>query len=430
VPLLGPASPRHQRRAAAVGLLLVALTLPAAGAAVSAVGGADAIPPATRTVPPPAGPILGKQPTPSDTCGSCHREIYRLWSGSAHAQALEDPVFLSAFRETVEREGEGVSRTCLSCHAPLAALLNDPRLEAKLTWEGVSCDVCHSMTGVDLAGSTPKITYDVGPVKRGPIRDAESAAHQVAFSELHTTSLGCAGCHEWTSRSGVPIMSTYSEWNQSSAAREGKPCQACHMAKTRAHVVDPRVQRVPHAEVNLHDVPGGHSLDQLHKALAVTIQPRRAAGTLHLEVRLTNKGAGHAVPTGMPGRRVLLELVVRTGEGEVGREQRSYGRVYAGQDGVILTRDAAHFSPGVRLVEDTRLAPDERRVENFQFAVPATATAFVSLKLHYEHAPMGGEEYRTFITFFSEERTLLPSANRGGGGAPPAMEGPRRGISR
>lgn len=426
--LLDSASPRHQRNATGRSLLAWALT--AACAAAPAVRAADTIPSATRGSPPPVGPILGKHPTTSDTCGSCHREIHRMWSGSAHAQALEDPVFLSAFHETVAREGESVSRTCLACHAPLAALLNDPRLEAKLTWEGVSCDVCHSMTAVDLAGSTPKISFDVGPVKRGPIRDAESAAHQVAFSELHTTSLGCAGCHEWTSRSGVPIMSTYSEWNQSSAAREGKPCQACHMAKTRANVVDPRVQRVPHAEVNLHDVPGGHSLDQLHKALAVTIQPRRSGETLHLEVRLTNKGAGHAVPTGMPGRRVLLELVVRTGEGEVGREQRSYGRVYAGADGVVLTRDSAHFAPGVRLIEDTRLAPDERRVESFQFPVPSAATAFVSLKLHYEHAPMGGEEYRTFITFFSEERTLLPAATRGGGGAPPTPEGGRRGDTR
>ena len=428
--MLASPSSRGRRLASACGYFLFALTLRGAGAAPSAVDGPDAIPPATKSVPPPAGPILGKHPTPSDTCGSCHKEIHRLWSGSAHARALEDPVFLIAFRETVAREGEGVSRICLACHAPLAALTNDPRLEAKLTWEGVSCDVCHSMTAVDLAGSTPKITFDVGPVKRGPIRDADSAVHQVAFSELHTTSLGCAGCHEWTSRSGVPIMSTYSEWNQSSAAREGKPCQACHMAKTRANVVDPRVQRVPHAEVNLHDVPGGHSLEQLHKALAVTIQPQRTGDRLQLEVRLTNKGAGHAVPTGMPGRRVLLDLVVRTGEGEVGHEQRSYGRVYAGVDGVVLTRDSAHFSPGVRLVGDTRLAPDERRVETFTFPVPAAATAFVTLKLHYEHAPMGGTEYRTFLTFFSEERTLLPSAGRGGGGAPPATEGGGRETSR
>jgi hypothetical protein len=405
---------------------VVALMLPCAGAGIVAAPGPGVSIPVGRSTP-PAGPILGDHPTRSDTCGSCHKEIHRLWSGSAHARALEDPVFLAAFRETVAREGDQVSRTCLACHAPLADLTNDPRLEAKLTWEGVSCDVCHSMIAVDLAGPTPKISFDVGAVKRGPISDAESTAHEVAFSELHTTSRGCAGCHEWSSRSGVPIMSTYSEWTQSSAAREGRPCQSCHMAKTRAKVVDPRVQRVPRAEVNLHDVPGGHSLEQLHKALAVRIVPHRAGNNLHLEVRLTNKGAGHAVPTGMPGRRVLLDLVVRTSEGEVGHEQRSYSRSYAGADGALLTRDAAHFSPGVRLVGDTRLAPDERRVESFTFPVPAEATAFVNLRLHYEHAPMGGAEFRTFITFFSEERTLLPGS--GGDAAPPDSKGGGGGIS-
>ena len=370
--------------------------------------------PSTGRVLLPAGPILGRGPTSSDACGLCHKDIYRTWRGSAHARALEDPIFLDAFRVTEERDGTAVSRACLRCHAPLAEVAGDPDLRQRITWEGVSCDVCHSLVRVDLAGGAPRLELDVGPVKRGPIRDAASGAHEVAFSELHTTSLGCAGCHEWVSAEGVPIMSTYSEWRASSASRAGIECQACHMARTRAHVVDPRVQRTPHAEVNLHDVPGGHSLDQLHKALAVTLHPSRQGDELRLDVRIANKGAGHAVPTGMPGRRVILDLQVRTSQGVDERRTTVYGRTYLDAAGQPITRDSGHFAKGVRLVEDTRLMPDERREERFRFPVPAAAIVFVTVKLHYEHSPMGGEENRTFLTFLSEERLLGPAEAAGG----------------
>lgn len=385
----------------ALGMILAASPSPASPEAQGA-------PPAAKKRP-PVTPILGKDPSPSDTCGSCHKDIHRMWRASAHAQAMEDPVFLETFRETVAREGEPLSRTCLACHAPLAEITGDLKLEEKTTWEGVSCDVCHSMTKVDLSAGRPRISFDLGAVKRGPIRDADSIAHEVAYSELHTSALGCAGCHEWVNTDGTPILSTYSEWQASGAAREGKACQACHMGKTRANVVDPRVKRTPHAEVNVHDVPGGHSLDQLHKALAVAIRPKREGNDLTLDVTLTNKGAGHAVPTGMPGRRVLLELTVQSSQGEAQRAERTYARAYVDAAGQPIRRDSAYFSPGVTLQGDTRLKADERRAESFRFEVPAAATAFVSLKLHYEHAPMGNEENRTFVTFFSEERTLPPA---------------------
>jgi hypothetical protein len=401
------------RRSANAVLVVCLLTLGAALAAPAPDASApDATPPADAgSRPTPA--ILSKKLNSSDTCGACHKAIERAWRTSAHAQAMEDPVFLDAFRETVAREGSQVSRICLSCHAPLAEATGDLALQEKTTWEGVSCDVCHSMTAVDLSGGRPHITFDLGIVKRGPIRDAESMAHEVAYSELHTTSLGCAGCHEWSAADGTPVMSTYTEWLSSSAAREGRACQNCHMATTRADVVDPRVLRTPHAEVNLHDVPGGHSLEQLHKALAVGIRPTRSGDDLSVEVTITNKGAGHAVPTGMPGRRVLLEVSVESSQGGGGRDSRTYGRVYVDAEGKPILRDSAFFAKGVRLKEDTRIKPDERRVENFHFDVPAGATAFLTLKLHYEHAPMGNEQNRTFVTFFSEDRTLPPASAPG-----------------
>jgi hypothetical protein len=353
-------------------------------------------------------PASTAPPASSETCGECHKDIHRMWSASAHGRSMEDEVFLEAYREARAGEGEAVSRQCLACHAPLTAVNSDWALAQKITWEGVHCDVCHGMVAVEMDGTNPRPVLDIGKVKRGPIKDAASSAHEVAYSELHTTALACAPCHEGSTPDGVMVLTTYTEYQASSAAREGKTCQTCHMAKTRANVVDPKIARVATAEVNLHEVPGGHSLDQLHKALQVALDPRRNGDSLLVTVRLTNKGAGHAVPTGMPGRRVILDLAVRSGTGEAFTGQRIYTKTFADATGATITRDSKYFTKGLKLEADTRIQADERRAESFSFPVPATATAHVTLKLHYEHAPTGGPENRTWLTFYTENRTLPP----------------------
>lgn len=386
--------------------------LAAAAAALAAPLAADASALAAAA-PSAAPPSPAGAPTSSDRCGECHRDIYRTWKASAHARSMDEEVFLQAFRETEARDGDAAARTCLRCHAPLAEVTRDWKLDQRVTWEGVSCDVCHSLVSVDMSGFGPRQILDVGPVKRGPIADAASTEHEVAYSELHTTALACAWCHEFANADGTPIMTTYTEWKGSAAARDGRTCQACHMAKSRANVVDPKVARVPRAEVNVHEVPGGHSLEQLHKALDVAIEPRQEGDSLAVFVRLTNKGAGHAVPTGMPGRRVILDLRVRSSTGETFEESRTYGKFFADAEGGRVALDSRLFTKGVRLDSDTRIRSDERRVETFRFPVPARATAFVTLKLHYEHAPTAGAEGRTWLTFYSENRTLVPRSPAG-----------------
>ncbi|MFN0151558.1 MAG: multiheme c-type cytochrome [bacterium] len=348
-------------------------------------------------------------PETSAECGECHKEIYRTWSGSAHAKSMEDPIFLDAFRMTESREGDEVARVCLRCHAPLFEHNNDRALAKKVTWEGVNCDVCHSLVSVDMSGFGPRQVLDVGEVKRGPIRDAASGAHEVAYSELHTTSLVCAGCHEFVNAEGTPLMTTYTEWQESQAAKDGRNCQECHMGRTKADVVDPKIARVADSEINIHEVPGGHSLDQLHKAIGVLIESQHVGDSLGIMVRLTNKGAGHAVPTGMPGRRVILRVGVRVGGGATMDESRVYEKSFIDSDGSRIREDSRFFTKGVRLESDTRIQPDERRVETFRFPVPARSTAYVTASLQYEHAPTGGPEGMTRITFYTDKRTIRPA---------------------
>jgi hypothetical protein len=266
---------------------------------------------------------------------------------------------------------------------------------------------------VTQSATGAKQIFDPGPVKRGPIPDAASTAHEVAYSELHTQSIVCAGCHEYVNSEGMSIMSTYSEWLGSSEAQGGRTCQDCHMGRVAANVVDPRVARVQTAEVNLHEVPGGHSLDQLHKALRFAVDTSRRGDSVEVAVTIVNKGAGHAVPTGMPGRRVYLDVQLKTGAGQHFEEQRLYARSYVDANGAPIVRDAAFFAKGVKLASDSSIQAGERRVERFRWPVAAQTEAFLSLKLRYEHAPTGGEEGRTSLTFLSEERMIRAAAGTG-----------------
>jgi hypothetical protein len=350
-----------------------------------------------------APPIDDGRITPSPVCGTCHRDIYRMWRSSAHAGAMTDVVFVEAYRDT-EAHDAATARLCLGCHAPLTRVSPDPDLAAQATWDGVSCDACHSLVSVELARGGARLGLEPGPVKRGPIRDAVSVGHETAYSALHTSALVCAGCHEFQNADGTPIITTYSEWQESTASKRGATCQSCHMGAIRADVVDPKVKRVADT-VNLHQMPGGHSVTQLNKAVEVFMDDAWDDDGLALTVRLVNKGAGHAVPTGMPGRRVILAVSVRTSDGHSVAERRVYTKTFHDAAGQPITRDGHVFDPGVQLDADSRLKPDEERVETFRFAVARGASAHVGLRLHYEHAPTGGPENRTWSTFYTVDRT-------------------------
>jgi hypothetical protein len=348
------------------------------------------------------------RPSRSDVCGECHRDIYRMWRSSAHAEAMEDPIFLDAYRETERGEGASVARICLGCHAPAVEMTKDYELEQKVSWEGISCDICHGISSVEMAEQGPMLRFDIGSTKRGPIRDAASLGHEVAYSELHTSSLVCAPCHEYKNAQGTVVMSTYSEWQRSDAAKDGKNCQDCHMSRAQADVVDPRVMRAPDAQVNVHEVPGGHSITQLNKALTASMKPIRTDAELLMDVLVKNAGAGHSVPTGMPSRRVILEMKIRTSDGKTYEERRSYGQTYSDASGAPIKRDSGFFAQGVKLTEDNRFASNEQRIETFRFPIPRQVTAFVNLRLHYEHSPTGTDEGRTFLTFYTTERVVGP----------------------
>ncbi len=338
-------------------------------------------------------------------CGACHKDIYTAWNASLHARAYQDRIFQASYAEVSESQKAEAARTCLTCHAPTALIGNDIEARRAVTREGVTCDFCHSLNDIRLSGPQP---FDVrlSRVKLGPVKDAASNAHGVQFSAFHTTSRHCAGCHQFTNRNGLELLSTFKEWETYREKGGTKTCQECHMPVVAANIVDPRVKRVEGAFVNLHEMPGGHSLHQLNKSLRMRILGLdRTPKGLRAQVMVHNVGAGHSVPTGIPTRKVILTLEVQIGDQKF-EDKRTYERVILDEAGNPLRRDTEVFLQGRSAKTDTRLAPLEERVEEFFLPIPAEGNAQVTATLTYLYSPQDRKETETRIDFWKEKREL------------------------
>jgi nitrate/TMAO reductase-like tetraheme cytochrome c subunit len=307
---------------------------------------------------------------PSVTCGECHQEIYQMWRRSMHSGAFTDPIFETSYLRAFEATDGEAAVLCMRCHAPAAVSTQDATLQEALTREGVTCDFCHSIVSVDLERRDVPFTLKIDGVKRGPLADSESPAHEVAASPLHESSELCAGCHEYTSERGVSIMSTYSEWKASPQAAQGVTCQNCHMPLGPGAVARPGLGS-SRSMINLHNISGGHSRDQVRKAATVKILSvgREIGDSVLVEVEVSNTGAGHNIPTGMPTRRLTLDVALYAGKREVRRFQRYYQKSLVDAGGEILTDDHRVLLDAESILEDTRLRPGEQRIEKFYATV-------------------------------------------------------------
>ena len=325
----------------------------------------------------------------SQVCGACHQDIYRMWKeNSIHARATTDPLFKAAFQQAEETHGEAVREVCLSCHAPTTIVTKDYQLKTGLSQEGVPCDFCHSVKAVKLEQSRASkhpFVLDVGLVKRGPLPDAQPTIHEAAYSELHTDSLFCAGCHEYTNEKGGHVLSTYTEWKKGPYPAQKFNCQTCHMQiYFSSLVVNPVSQKLNRKLINLHHVPGGHSPEQLKRALAIEITDIiRASNRMIVNIRVVNQ-SGHAVPTGLPTKEMRLQVDAKPSDGgKSHHDERVYQRVLVNEKGEELNNEARLFMEAKRVRKDTRLKPGESRLEQFTFPITPGTKALVTAKLVY-----------------------------------------------
>jgi nitrate/TMAO reductase-like tetraheme cytochrome c subunit len=264
--------------------------------------------------------------TPSETCGVCHKAIYREFafgfgsdihykpttlpakesekltmpatvSGTptAHAFAGTEPYPIHA------REAEEEGRSCNVCHFPEPFAIPDinalemvkpkGRPKGKETG-GLTCASCHL---------TPE-----GKI-RGPY--SVKATHETVADSVIQTSAMCAYCHSMGKRVVGKQTQTFLEWredfNKPGLGRH--QCQDCHMPRTMRKVAEDFDN--PERAVARHLWTGGRSLQRLASALSLVIsQPD--AGKPDLAFHVINIGAGHSVPTGSNRRAIYLNVEV------------------------------------------------------------------------------------------------------------------------
>ena len=353
----------------------------------------------------PAGAGVREPATSAERCGACHRSIQEAWKISSHAHSMDSRLFQDVLEMAEADYGAAARKTCLGCHAPVAVDTGDLALVRKVSWEGVTCDFCHSIRNVTMNGANPRAIVEFSLVKTGPLKESVSTGHATEYSAVHTSSVVCAPCHEYRNAGGFPVLTTYTEWKNSRYAKEGRECQSCHMLRVAGAVVDPKVKRST-AGLNLHQMPGSHSLEQLTSTVRAQMTAVREGDQLKVTVAVENHNAGHYVPTGSPLRQIVLEVRADTYGGQHFREERTYARRIVDQHGTPVVLEHTAFLKGAKVVGDTRLAPGEKRTETFAFAAQPGTQAQVRATFWYYYSPMARTESQKRITFLTLNRLV------------------------
>jgi len=349
----------------------------------------------------PVARIRSEGYTGHEVCGSCHQDIHKAWSESAHARSVTDPGFQAGVAESVTKYGEDAKRLCLTCHAPTTFVTHATNLRDPLVREGITCDFCHTVKSVDLSRADNPFEIVVGPVKYGPFEYAPSPAHQTALSVLHRNKPTlCAGCHEYSTVGGFPALTTYSEWTQGPYPALGVSCQDCHMALVQGSTAREDVkirEEGSYRFINLHRLVGGGSQGQLRRGVDLNVVAAEARGDSGIvEVEIVNSAAGHKVPTGLPSKQLVLTVRALAGGKETFSERRVYERKVVDGKGQLLRSDGDLFMAASREESDTRIAPQEKRRESFRFPLPS-GTMQAEITLEYRYAPPGAEAPRVLV---------------------------------
>lgn len=348
---------------------------------------------------------------------------------------------------------------CAACHAPAAAvnapLGVDPREVTGVGAEGVTCDFCHKVWDVRLGPSGLPYSNMPGVLSyefrrppenqqffAGPFDDINHIlpekhpsrfcavchlkesltgwpyATRDTYVPIFQESRFCAPCHFgdfW----GVRIYNSFGEWQSSpyrnpeaarSAGIEAKTCQDCHMSPGKSnHFV--RLERGglirDPQKISSHNMRITPEL--LQQALTLTLNAVPEGDRLKVTVTVTNKGAGHHVPTDSPLRQVILLVQATDADGNPlpllegpvippwGGEGSLAEGYYAGSPGKIYAKTLEEMWTGVaptgaywnhtRILEDTRIPALGSDIAVFIFSLnPSLETVEVQAQLLYRRA--------------------------------------------
>lgn len=311
-----------------------------------ACGQAPSVAPAPPATPSPAS-IDVDDP---ETCAACHGAVVEEWNTSMHARAHHDrdPIYGGMRALRMKKEGDAIAGACANCHNPRSPDATD----TPAALAGVSCATCHAAVAVGEGKGAKALTFDTQTL-RGP-HDLAAGASPVhgtgPSSPLLTdgTSI-CLACHDATSTpAGLAACTTGPEYAKGGSTAS---CTSCHMPTRGDHA--------SHAFLGPHTA-GDDGVAFL--ASAIELELTRSGDTLNISLHNT---AGHAVPTGFPGRMWSIEVHGTDVDGKPWRAEpspeRMLRKVYVDEQGKPTPAPFAST-----LLHDTRLKPGERRALTMQ----------------------------------------------------------------
>ncbi len=289
-----------------------------------------------------------------EDCGSCHPDQYSEWLGTPMAKAGFNTWAHDTYSGTGTAGGMGgfvyvrdsefaatnPASECAACHQPEHWLNNlftgmvgpnDPPSAA--AGHGVSCEVCHKIADVDVSkinfpGLFPgavTVTRPAGPsyhqVQYGLVPDADFSVPSLMRGSYQPQLAVevCAACHqdkndpaEDHSYTGVISEPTYTEWIDSAYSDPNSPhyatCIECHMPATDrttlCNVIFPPLVR-PAGSIRSHRILGT-TPEFLENSVELALETEVVGDELAVNVRITNNGVGHHVPTGVTVRNMIL----------------------------------------------------------------------------------------------------------------------------
>ena len=399
----------------------------------------------------------------SDDCMACHNSLHTpsgedvsigaSWRASMMANSARDPYWQAAVRrETLDHPAaaHAIQDECSKCHMPMArteAVLSGREGEVfahlpvgkgaargdRLAHDGVSCSICHQITGDKLGtpasftggyvvGSAPALGKSSHAVEARPIfgpfevdkgltaiMHSATQFRQTQASHIRQSEL-CATCHTlFTKALGpggeivgeIPEQVPYLEWRHSAFPSEERGCQSCHMPRVEEEMPISSVLGQPRTGLARHGFVGGNAfmlrmlnryrvelavaslpgeLDEAVRQTVLNLQTASAAvtveraeiagGRLDVDVAVRNL-TGHKLPTGYPSRRAWLHVAVRARSGRLVFESGAVAPTgsIAGNDNDI---DPTKFEPHYTEVREAGQVQIYESVMSDRAGVPTT----------------------------------------------------------
>ena len=254
------------------------------------------------------------------TCMQCHSQHYNQWSGSMHAYASTDPVFVAMNKRGQRETNNQLGTFCVQCHAPMAVALGltdgtdyDPTTLTPAT-NGITCYFCHDVEKVAGTHNNPLMigmdTTMHGGLQ-GPVsNDAHHSLYDPLMDSDTNDSSMCGACHDVVTPAisghgpgNVAVERSLIEW-QASAFNSPTPmshlsCGGCHMPSSTDVVADGSGLDVPLRQNGFHehDFP---AIDEAVTAFPNTTEMATAvAGILDPSIGIVGAAApATQMPTG------------------------------------------------------------------------------------------------------------------------------------